>query len=205
MARGRPSKSGKRHKCGKLIRATPFDHGAEHVTIARARFARFHDGKATQQVHDPIGRAWAVGLLENHRFDPAVLRDAGRDYADRHFRYFPGASGVANYEGDDRRAGFDSRTDDPTGEWYNRIDGMMRDAGFTAYRAAQSLCTECYWTPDNNPPWLERLINDRLAKAGVPVFGQLSVGGDMETARQAIYGLLALCEGTKSNNRALAA
>jgi hypothetical protein len=103
MARGRPSKPGRRHKCGKRIRATPFDHGADHVVRARARFARFQEGKAAQQVFDPVGRAWAVGLLENARVDPAALRDAGRDYAGRYWSYYPGAAGISNYEAVDRR------------------------------------------------------------------------------------------------------
>lgn len=215
MARGRPSKPGKRHKCGKRISATPYDHGADHVAIARSRFARFHDGKATQQVYDPIGRAWAVGLLENHRFDPAVLRDAGREYAAAFFGHYPTNSGVANYEGEDRRQ--DAGIIEPIvrlgvevprdgrGQWFRRIDSMLDDAGFPAAYAAKSLCCDCYATPDANPPWLERLINDRLAKAGVAVFGQLSVGGDMEMARQAIEGLIALCEGTKPSRQSLAA
>src|SRR3954465_5803883 len=95
---GRPSKTGRRRlKSGRRTDVAPFDHGAAHVQRRASRFASFQDGKATQQLFDPIGRAWAVGLLENARIDPAVLRDAGRDYAARYWNYYPAAVGVANY------------------------------------------------------------------------------------------------------------
>jgi hypothetical protein len=217
VAKGRPSKSGKRHTCGKLVavKGPKFVSPADYIERARERFRKFQGGKADAHIRDPIGRAWAVGLLENHRFDPAVLRDAGRDYADRHFSYFPGGSSIANYEGQDRRG--DHGVVDPVvklgvevprdlrGERYRKLDAAMRDAGMTAYHAAQSVLIDCHWVPDTNPPWLERLINDRLAKAGVPVFGPLSIGGDMEFARQAIAGLISLAEGTQNTARALAA
>lgn len=207
MARaGRPSKSGRRYKGGKRISAVPYDHGAEHVTAFRARFSGFQGGKAAQQVFDPIGRAWAVDLLENHRFDPAVLRDAGRAYmASRTAAGYALAPTTANYDGEIRRGAGFWGGEDPAGQWHERLDKLLRSAGRAAYDAAWSLCIECQWTPDTNPPWLERLINERLAKAGEPVFGPLSIGGDVETARLAIEGLMAICDGTRAAGASLAA
>jgi hypothetical protein len=199
---GRPSKPGKRRKGGKRIAATPFDHGADHVQRLRARFARFQDGKATQQLFDPIGRAWAVGLLENARTDPAVLRDAGRDYAVRYWGYYPRLAGVSNYENEERGRGVGlSGGEDPGGERFRALDARLRDAGRGAYDAAQSLCLDFYWFPDDNPAWLDRLINARLVAARAAAVGQLATPADAATLRAALDGLLALAEGARAKPR----
>jgi hypothetical protein len=194
---GRPSKSGRRVKSGRRAESAPFDHGAEHVQRLRARFAHCQDGKATQQLFDPIGRAWAVGLLENAWLDPAVLRDAGRDYAARYWNYYPAAVGVANYLDEDRRAAFWAGGEDPAGEIFRRLDGLLKNAGRAAYDAAQSLILDFYWFPDDNPAWLERLINARLVAVRSAAAGQLATPADAATMRAALEGLRALAEGSR--------
>ncbi len=195
---GRPSKSGRRRsKSGRRTEAVLFDHGAEHVQRLRARYARFQDGKATQQVHDPIGRAWAVGLLENARIDPAVLRDAGRDYGARYWAYYPSTVGVANYLDEDRRGEVLAGGEDPNGEWFQKLDAQLKNAGRSSYEAVHSLCLDFYWFPDDQPAWLYRLINDRLIAAQDAAQGQLGTPGDAATMRAAVDGLLALAEGLK--------
>jgi hypothetical protein len=195
MARaGRPNKSGRRRlKSGRRADIVPFDHGADHVARLRGRFAAFQDGKAAQQVHDPIGRAWAVGLLENARIDPAVLRDAGRDYAARYWGYYPSAVGVANYLDEDRRAEVWAGGEDPNGEIFQQRDAQLKNAGRVSYEAVHSLCLDFYWFPDDNPSWLDRLIEARLAAAA----GRGGGEADAATMRAAVDGLLALTEGMK--------
>jgi hypothetical protein len=197
MARaGRPGKSGRRLKSGRRAEIEPFDHGAEHVQRRRERFARFQDGKAAQQVFDPIGRAWAVGLLENDRIDPAVLRDAGRDYAARYWGYYPWAVGVSNYLDEDRgRGGGLGAGEDPGGERFKALDARLKDAGRISYDAAQSLCIDFYWFPDDNPAWLDRLINARLTAAEVAAAGPPAMPGDAAIMQAALAGLLALADG----------
>ena len=199
MARaGRPNKSGRRRlRSGRRIDAAPFDHGAEHVQRLRGRFAAFQDGKAAQQVHDPIGRAWAVGLLENPRIDPAVLRDAGRDYAARYWNYYPSAVGVANYLDEDRRAEVWAGGEDPNGEWFRKLDSQLKNAGRASCEAVHSLCLDFYWFPDDNPGWLDRLIEARLIGAQGAAAGQGGGEKDAATMRGAVEGLLALTEGMK--------
>jgi hypothetical protein len=196
---GRPSKSGRRTKGGKRIAAAPFDHGAEHVQRLRARFAGFQDGKAGQQLLDPVGRAWAVGLLENARLDPAVLRDAGRDYAAAYWSYYPGVAGVSNYENEDRRGRGLGRADgeDPGGERFKALDLRLRDAGRACCDAVHSLCLDPYWFPDDNPAWLDRLITARLVAAGAAAAGRPGTAGDAAILRAALDGLLALAEGRR--------
>ena len=198
---GRPSKSGKRRRNGRRIPGAAFDHGAEHVQRLRARFARFQEGKAGQQVFDPIGRAWAVGLLENARIDPAVLRDAGRDYALLYWAYYPNAAGVADYQLDSRRGkGGLGAEEDPGGERFKRLDARLRDAGRAAYDAAQSLCLDFHYFPDDNPAWLGRLIDARLAAAQSGA-GAPPAAADAATMAAALEGLLALAEGARTKQR----
>jgi hypothetical protein len=192
MARGRPRKPGKRHKCGKRIAATPFDHGADHVVRARARFARFQDGKAAGQVFDPIGRAWAVGLLENERIDPAALRDAGRDYAGRYWSYYPGAAGISNYEAEDRRGTHLGAAVDVAGDRFRAMDRALKDAGRLAYDAVQKLVVDGHWLPDEDPAWLGRLIRARMGEAEAQ-----PSPGDVALMARAVEGLLTLADGRR--------
>lgn len=189
---GRKRKIGDRFPGGKL--KPLFVAGSERVTLNRARFARFHDGKAEQQVFDPIGRAWAVGLLENEHVDPAALRDAGRNYAARYWGYYPEVAGVSNYQGEDRR-GSSGEGDDPRGEQFQRLDALLETAGRAAYSAAQSLCLDHHWFPDEDPIWLGRLINEKLLRARQPVAGQLPFSADRGIMEQALEGLLAITGG----------
>lgn len=189
MARGgRPRLPGKRHKNGRRV-LTQWDHGTEKLQAMRARFARFHNGKASQQVCDPIGRAWAAGLLENDRIDPAVLRDAGRNYAARYWSHYPSPNGVSNYEKDclaPRRSDHDSQ-----GAKFNALDCQLTGAGNAAQRAAQNLCLDFHWFPDANPAWLDRLIEDRLSKGSHS--GRIrSTLADCRQMKLAIEGLMAL-------------
>jgi len=194
---GRPSKSGKRRRNGKRICAAPFDHGSDQVQRRRGRFARFQGGKAGQQVYDPIGRAWAVGLLENARIDPAVLRDAGREYAIRYWAFYPGAAEVSNYRNEVRCGRLGELDDDPNGERFLKLDAWLKHAGRACYDSVQSLCLDFYWFPDDDPAWLGRLIEARLAGAA----GQGDAPGDAAKMQAALEGLLALAEGRKARKR----
>lgn len=184
MARGgRPRLPGKRHKNGRRI-LTQWDHGTEKLQELRARFAKFHNGKASQQVCDPIGRAWAVGLLENDRIDPAVLRDAGRNYAARYWGHYPSMNGVSNYEKDCRAP---SRMDtDSAGLRFAAIDRQLSLSGHGAASAVHGLCLDFHWFPDANPAWLDRLIEDRMDK------GSRHTLSDARQMKLAIEGLMAL-------------
>lgn len=193
LSKGRPRLTGPRAKNGRrILSRTPPDYGADHVQLLRARFARFQDGKAAQQVYDPIGRAWAVGLLENPHIDPAVLRDAGRNYALRYWGHYPSAPGVANYEQDIRKGPTCVDGEDPTGERFGVMDRLLTDAGRAARNVVQEMVVDNHWFPDANPAWLERLINDRLVAHRQSVVGQLGLRDDLRKLKLAIEGLMAL-------------
>src|SRR5688572_18297477 len=79
--RGRPSQAGKRKPSGRL-RARPAmaDQGNDRIRAMRAVFAVFQGGKAGNELGDPIGKAWAAGLLEGFAADSQAMRDTGRDF-----------------------------------------------------------------------------------------------------------------------------
>lgn len=188
--KGRKRKSGERFPGGQL--RPSFDRGTERVQALRQRFSAFEGGKGGDHVGDPIGRAWIVGLLENPYVDPAALRDAGRQYAARYWGYWPATVGVGNYLAETRKGGGFGDGEDPRGETFRRLDRLLVDAGSAAHDAVQSLCLDRYWLPDDDPPWVARLINKRMIQSRQPVAGQLPVDADWRHLAAAIEGLLAL-------------
>ena len=193
---GRKAKAGARYKCGKL-RPTR-DLGNDRVAALNGLYRPFQDGKADPWVRESaIGRAWAVGLLDGHDVDAAALRDAGLDYAARYWNYYPSCGGVSNYDREDRRGRGLVGIHDPGGEAFQRLDRGIRDSGRASYKAVQALVIDHYWFPHDNPVWLERLINGRLAAAGRAVSGGLPLPGDAETLRSAVEGLLGIVRGRR--------
>lgn len=199
---GRKRKPGARTPKGRLsrARATAWDYGNDRVMDLIHRFEPFQGGKASQWITTPIGRAWAVGLLDGNDVDPAAIRDAGLDYAERYWGYYPSPSSVANYEGEDRRGG-GWVGEDPRGHWFKLLDAKLLDAGRSRYNAAQEITVDCHWFPLDNPAWLDRLINERLLRARRPVAGGLPIAGDIDRMRLAISGLLSIVSGG-TNRRA---
>jgi len=194
---GRKPKPGARYKCGKL--RPVHDRGNERVAAFAGRFAAFQGGKADPWVRESaIGRAWAVGLLDGYDADAGALRDAGLGYAARYWGYYPAPNGVSNYAAEDRRGRGWGDAEDPRGEAFRRIDQAVRDAGRVCYRAVQALVVDTYWFPERNPPWLERLINGRLAAEGGAIDGSLPLPGDREMLERALEGLLAIVQGRAS-------
>ena len=195
--RGRPKKAGERTKGGRLKPA--HDYGNEKVAALLSIFAPFQGGKAGQWVAaSPIGRAWAVGLLDGFDVDPAAIRDAGLSYAARYWGYYPAPSSVAAYGGESRKGSSCGDGEDPRGETFQRLDLALKGAGRAAYDAVQALVVNGYWAPDENPAWLDRLINERLLRQrGRLDFGALPNRGDIEMLGLAIAGLLTIVQGKR--------
>ena len=185
MGKGRPRKSGVRRKDGRLA-SVPRDFGNAFVQARRAAFEMFHGGKAGDHLGDPIGRAWAAGLLDGHRQDGAMLRDIGRRYASLNAIVFAKTQmAVADPEPYSRGTG-DGTNDDPIGERYDRLDRSARDSGSKERLAMRKLCVEC--SPDEDPLWLARLIQCRRA-------GALPNPRDHMILTQAARALTAMVEG----------
>jgi hypothetical protein len=197
---GRIRKDGERFPCGKLRPA--IDRGSDRVIELRAVFRPFHQGKGDQWTGTPIGRAWLVGLLDGFEVDSAAIRDAGLGYAERYWGYYPSPSSVANYEAQDRRGSGWGDGSDPRGERFRSLDRAIMDAGRAAYEAAQGLVIDHHWFPDENPAWLDRLINERLLRSGRPVAGELPRSGDVDKLKLAIEGLLTIVAGKRERKAA---
>ena len=197
---GRPRKSGARHACGKL-RAVR-DEGSERTQALRLRFRSFQGGKGDQFAGNPIGRAWLVGLLDGHDVDPAAIRDAGLSYAERYWGYWPAPGGVSNYEAEDRRGAPFAGGLDVAGDRFQAMDATVKSAGRASYDAVQGLVVDFHWFPEENPAWLDRLINARLAAAGRSTAGELPREGDAERLKLAVEGLLTLVRGARRRRAA---
>ncbi|PSJ43231.1 hypothetical protein [Allosphingosinicella deserti] len=197
---GRKPKAGARYKCGRLRPVR--EQGNDRIAALAARFQPFQGGKAGQWVRDSaIGRAWAVGLLDGHDADPSAIRDAGLGYAARYWSNYPTAAGVANYEGVDRRGrGLTGGGADPGGLAFQRLDRAIAATGRASYEAVQSLVVDTHWSPQDNPAWLDRLINARLVHAGVHADGPFPTTADFDRLKLAVEGLLATVRGERTRS-----
>lgn len=196
MAKGRPAQSGPRGNDGRLIK-TPEQKRVPANDVVQARHAWYTErwgAKVAGDTHDAIGRAWAAGLLENERHDPAVIRDAGRNYARMHATVFARV-GVQCANPDRVRGTGDGSWDDPIGERYAKMDQCAKDSGSKERLAMRKLCIE--GSPDENPAWLDRLIRNAWWIKHRPVGSlvELATDRDRMILTQAIRALVAMVEG----------
>jgi len=171
------------------------------VVRRKQAYAERFGSKVADDTHDPIGRAWAAGLLDGTRVDPAMLRDMGRRYAQLHaVVYRQTQCAVAD---NDRVRGTGLGNDnDPTGERYNALDQLARDAGSKQRLAMQKLVL--HPNPDENPLWLDRLLRDAAfasyaamtkARGATTVFLPCGYDRDRMILTQAVQALVAMVEG----------
>jgi hypothetical protein len=206
---GRKRKNGLRtSKSNRLSRAktAQWDYGNERMVELEQRFAPFQDGKAGQWIKSPIGRAWAVGLLDGFDVDAAALRDAGLGYAERYWMHWsatgPGTNCVSGYGGASGRSTPSDRAVANRERLFNALDRAVSDCGHRSRAAVQELVVDCHWFPTDDPPWLGRLINERLVRARRGVAGELPRLGDRERLELAIHGLLAIAAGSERRRAA---
>lgn len=216
---GRPSKAGKRTKAGALSRAGKRFKGPEEpnprVLAVREDFRWFRDGKASGELHDPIGRAWAVGLLDNEDIPSVKLRDAGRSYGQDYWSFYRAlAPAMVDLEPERRGSGLtkpspgEAIAPDPHGEWFAAMDRTLMRAGRSVRDALHHVVVDQHWFPDDGPAWLDRLLVERrvvrrveLVKAGrLPetfpsIAGELPRAGDAERLAALVTALRVLVTG----------
>ena len=199
MARrkGRPSLPGKRRANGRLrARAAAPDLGNAHAQAIRAAFAIFQGGKAGNELGDAIGKAWAAGLLEGYGADAQAMRDAGRDYGQLWRRCY-GALDLrtSSLERRARTAPAPTASTESAAERrFARMDAIVSAFPRVSREAFYGLCVD-YRDSDNLPPFIERLINERVKLKGRDPGGTLPVRGDRERIERAAEILTALVEG----------
>lgn len=194
--RGRPSLSGKRKPSGRLRgRAAVADQGNMRVQAMRSTFSVFQGGKAGNELGDAIGKAWAAGLLDGHGVDSQLLRDAGRDFGRLWTRCF-GSLGVRTSSLERRMKAASPAEPGVRGAAHPRfvrMDSIVSTFPRQARDAFYGLCID-YQDSDSMPPFLERLINERLALKARAA-GTLPIRGDREKMGRAVEILKALVEG----------
>lgn len=200
MARGRPKLAGARRADGRLVE--PQRIPANDVVIARQKaYAERFGAKVAGDTYDPIGRAWAAGLLDGTRVDPAMLRDMGRRYAEMHSRVY-GATQVRIWTAERRSPAGNTKSQpiplDPMGERFTALDQLARDAGSKQRLAMQKLVLHA--NPDENPVWLERLLIDAsgaaIERQGRGIVVRLAAfDRDRMILTQAVQALVAMVEG----------
>lgn len=201
MARrkGRPSLPGKRRANGRLrASAAAPDPGNVRVQRMRAAFALFQGGKAGNELGDAIGKAWAAGLLEGFGADAQAMRDAGRDYGQLWRRCY-GALDLRTSSLERRARTAPAPTDPTLSAAERRFERMDRivSAFPRLDREAFYGLTADYQDSDNVPPFVERLINERVALKGRDPGGTLPIRGDRERLERAAAILKALVEGRR--------
>lgn len=197
--RGRPSLSGRRKPGGRLRpRPAAVDYGNDRIQAMRAVFAVFQDGKAGNELGDPVGKAWAAGLFEGFGADGQAMRDAGRDFGQLWRRCFGdldirsfGTERLAASRGP--RPGSSDRPN-ASERRFERMNEIVSAHPRNAREAFYGLCVD-YQDSDNLPPFVERLINERLVLKGKPVAGTLPLRGDRERFERAAEVLEALVAG----------
>lgn len=162
----------------------------------------------TTETIDPIGRAWAVGLLDQDPcgYDALSLRDAGRRFAALYWRKLPSPSPVSGLYSkmvsglvDELPAGIDrdkiiedaDARDMRQEAALNRMLAGLRRLGHDVRKATDELVLDPF--ADIGPAWLDRLIalktsaqkDLQTAIAGKRTISELRFLGDGEDDRLA--------------------
>lgn len=179
---------------------------AAHIERERL-FAKARSAPFAAERKDPIGRAWFEGLLDDHGCDPAVMRELGREYGWLYWQEYARLDAKACAYSDmvskaQNRKWQILGNSGAAGHRWERFEQMIALLGSPVRVALQRLCVDDMWF-SQGPDWLDRLINDRRAKAKAgdddPVI--TARAKDHETMALAVSGLRALVEGTEPERK----
>lgn len=212
--RGRPRKTGQRTKSGQLSRVGQClvrDYGNIKVVERRNRFRHFIDDKGLTYEGTSAGRLWIVGAFDGYDIDPQVMRDCLLGYTQAYWGEYPSTSGTANYTQEDRRGspGGDYMAPDRAGEWFERIDGVLRSCGRDTRLAVHNVTVDAHFFPDEDRDWVSRIINGRVlqrrktftdggraAPEDLTICGELPSDSDWAMLHLCCLGAVALAQGT---------
>jgi hypothetical protein len=135
------------------------------------------------------GRLMLVGAFDGLEQEPSAYLSAIRSYEEAYRREYPVGPKVSQMERQDR--GHDASWDDPAGEWFQRIDQRLRDAGAAAVKAVHAVTVDLV-TPDYDAAWAYRIINSAFDRKRLPVAGELACDSDWEMLSLLREGAVAL-------------
>jgi len=169
--RGRPSKSGKRNKSGRLERAKiqARDYGNDRVQERRALFhgvRKNAEGKTvdvSDDISDAPGQLHALGFFDEHGHEPALIRDTMRDYG---FGYWSRHADKAPKCGQYERSSFgkDHLKDTRLDLTFERMSRALEGMRYERLCLEKLVCD--YWWGDDLPPFAQCIIHEALIALG---------------------------------------
>jgi hypothetical protein len=217
---GRKKKSGARsEKTGRLLQRR--DYGNDRVQARIERFRHFMGDGSIGTEMTCAGRLRLVGAFDGLHVDPDVILSALLDYQNRYWGHYRGGPAVGSLEPQDR--GHDGGEEDPqtgkvqdrAGEWFDRIDLMLRNMGHASRKAVHEVTVDRHWFPDEDVGWAARIINSRILdkrmemiRAGerIPptlvVIGETACDSDWAMLNLLRDGALGMVDGPSSLRRA---
>jgi hypothetical protein len=221
--RGRPKSSKTRTPSGQLSRVGQClvrDYGNVKVVERHNRFRHFIDDKGLVFEGTSAGRIWIVGGFDGYDTDPQVMRDVLLEYGNAYWGHYPSTSAVANYTQENRRGhtGGQPEDADARGEWFDRLDDILRDSGHDARSAVHHVAVDSHWFPDEDKAWVARIINSRVVQRrcalramskpipdDLTANGELACDSDWAMLNLLCAGALALANGTNRGAKRSAA
>ena len=186
---GRKRKSGPRsEKTGRLLHAR--DYGNERVQARVSLFRQFKGDSAIGHEMSCAGRLMLVGAFDGMPEPPETILSALLAYANGYWNNYRGGPKIADYERQDRS--HDNSWEDGAGEWFDWIDGKLRDAGYQARKAVHEVTVDRHWFPDEDASWAARIINQRFLDKRLPVAGELACDSDWAMLELLRHGAMAL-------------
>jgi hypothetical protein len=190
---GRKRKDGKRDKGGRLLKVTrvpPNDRVRER--IERFSHKLILGGKAGHDCFDGPGQLHAMGYFHGHGHEPEVIRDALREYGELYFRWYAQLQPkTAEIERHSRGEPNTAATRDE--RRFMELDRVLPLASFE--RKAIHRLTLDHWGSDDVAPFVERLVNQKMAMLGLSVAGYLADQADHDLLGGVLRAAFSLIEG----------
>lgn len=192
---GSRSAGGRKKKPTTTIGRTKKDYGNTRVVARLARFehACILGGKAAHDAFDGPGQLHAMGYFHGQGFEPDVIRDILREYADLYWYWYAALQAkCAGYEPRIRgEPGWDASKAE------TRFQALDRCLGLTSReRQAVHKIAVDNWGNDDVHPFVERMVNEGMRQRGLPVAGYLPTAEDVETLHDGLRAAFQLIDQT---------
>lgn len=210
MGRGRKSKAGRpkmtaaEKAAAKIGRATP----NMRVVERQDRFRPFHGDSSIGHEMSCAGRLMLVGAFDGLEATPEELLSALLAYQNGYWGYYTDClPQVSDYQREVKGGGTNDNMEDKRGEWFDALDGRLKDCGHATRQAVHAITVDTHWFPDDDAEWAARIINSRVLakrlefrKAGRPldgltIVGELATDSDWAILELAKQGAMALAHG----------
>jgi hypothetical protein len=200
---GTRSPSGRKKKASTVALRTKWDYGNDRCVarLERFRHPKILNGKAAWiDVFDGVGQLHAIGMLDGHGLDGALLRDGGRDYIGLYNYYYidmlPKGADLERAYGGRSGSGKSDLLPPATRRdiRFAQLDDLL-PMGSDERRWTQRLLLD-HFGLDMVHPVIDRLVNFRFAQWRLPVAGLVASDEDFQVLGCFLRGLFALADGS---------